>query len=112
MLPNRGPKRHHASPAIPDGEMSEFLASWFPGGSGLTASDFAVFAALLAAMTVLGRRAGAATTAADDYFLGGRRQSWILAGLALIAAEVSALTVIGVPATAFRGDWVFLQFFL
>jgi SSS family transporter len=92
--------------------MNEFLASWFPGGSGLTASDFAVFGALLAAMTALGWRAGAVTRTADEYFRGGRRLPWPAAALALVAAEISVLTVIGVPATAFRGDWVFLQFFL
>ena len=92
--------------------MNEFAASWFPGGSGLTASDFAVFGVLLAAMAALGWRAGAGTRTADEYFRGGRRQPWIAAALALVAAEVSALTIVGVPATAFRGDWTFLQFFL
>jgi Na+/proline symporter len=109
LLPNRGPKRHHASRSPSDG-MNELLASWFPGGSGLTASDFAVFAVILAAMTAVGARAGTGTL--DDYVRGGRRLPWPAAALALVAAEVSALTIIGVPATAFRGDWVFLQFFL
>ena len=92
--------------------MGELMTSWFPGGSGLTASDFIVFIALLAAMTALGWRVGERTATADDFFRGGRRLPWYAAALALVAAEVSALTIIGVPATAFRGDWTFLQFFL
>jgi SSS family transporter len=92
--------------------MNEFTTAWFPGGSGLTASDFAVFAALLAAMTFVGWGTGQATGTADEFFRGGRRMPWIAAALALVAAEVSSLTIIGVPATAFRGDWTYLQFFL
>ncbi|HEX4048004.1 MAG TPA: hypothetical protein VH309_09235 [Elusimicrobiota bacterium] len=86
--------------------------SWFPGGSGLTAADFAVFAALLAAMTALGWSVGEGVGSIDEFLRGGRRIPWLAAALALVAAEVSALTILGVPATAFRGDWTFLQFFL
>ncbi|MFI5348685.1 MAG: hypothetical protein ACHQ2Z_04005 [Elusimicrobiota bacterium] len=92
--------------------MGELLNSWFPGGSGLTASDFAVFMLLLGAMTAVGRRVGERTKTVDEFFRGGRRLPWLAAALALVAAEVSALTIIGVPATSFRGDWTFLQFFL
>ena len=92
--------------------MGELTTSWFPGGSGLTAADFAVFGAILAAMTALGWRIGERTATADEFFRGGRRLPWLAAALALVAAEVSVLTIIGVPATAFRGDWTFLQFFL
>ena len=92
--------------------MGELLTSWFPGGSGLTASDFLVFIALLGAMTALGWKAGERTSTPEEFHRGGRRLPWLAAALALVAAEVSALTIIGVPATAFRGDWTFLQFFL
>jgi solute:Na+ symporter, SSS family len=92
--------------------MGELATSWFPGGSGLTASDFLVFLALLGAMTALGWRAGERTASAEEFYRGGRRMPWLAAALALVAAEVSALTIIGLPATAFRGDWTFLQFFL
>lgn len=91
--------------------MGELLNAWFPGGSGLTWPDFAACAALLAAMIVLGRRAAGRTATAGDYFLAGRGEHWAAAGLALVAAEVSALTVLGVPAASFREDWSFLQFF-
>jgi SSS family solute:Na+ symporter len=95
-----------------DGKMGELTTTWFPGGSGLTAADFAVFLTLLAAMTALGWRIGEDTLSPGEFFRGGRRIPWLAAALGLVAAEVSALTIIGVPATAFRGDWTFLQFFL
>lgn len=92
--------------------MGELLTSWFPGGSGLTASDFAVFFLLLGAMTALGWREGGRVATTGEFYRAEGRLPWWAAALALVAAEVSALTVIGVPATAFRGDWTFLQFFL
>ncbi len=88
------------------------MSAWFPGGGGLTFSDYAVFVLLLGAMTALGWTAGRRVVDADGFFLGGRRLPWPAAGLALVAAEVSVLTVVGLPAAAFREDWTYLQFFL
>jgi SSS family transporter len=47
----------------------------------------------------------------NDYFLGSRKVPSIVACLSFVATEVSALTVIGVPATAFSENWEYLQFF-
>ncbi|MDE2490946.1 MAG: hypothetical protein KGM24_08860 [Elusimicrobia bacterium] len=92
--------------------MTALFASWFPGGSTLSPGDVLLFAAALGATVWLGRAAAARVASLDDYLLAGRRVPWPQAGLALVAAEVSALTVLGVSASAFRGDWTFLQFFL
>lgn len=46
-----------------------------------------------------------------DYFLGGRRIPSIVACLSFVATEVSALTIIGVPATSYSENWQYLQFF-
>lgn len=48
----------------------------------------------------------------NDFFLGGRKVPLIIACLSFVATEVSALTVIGVPATAFSENWEYLQFFV
>jgi SSS family solute:Na+ symporter len=48
----------------------------------------------------------------NDYFLGGRKIPSIIACLSFVAAEVSALTIIGVPAVAFSENWEYLQFFI
>jgi SSS family transporter len=91
--------------------MSDFLRAWFPGGSGLTASDDLTFVVLLGALVWIGRWAAAGVRTSEDFFLGGRRIPWTAGALALVASEVSALTVLGVPATAFRENWGYLQFF-
>lgn len=76
------------------------------------AAGWALCGVLLAAMAALGWRIGEDVASVDDYFLGGRRLPATAAALALVAAEVSALTVVGVPAFAFRADWTYLQLFL
>ncbi len=47
-----------------------------------------------------------------DYFIGGRKVPSIVACLSFVATEVSALTIIGVPATAYSENWQYLQFFI
>lgn len=47
----------------------------------------------------------------NDYFVGGRQVPSIIACLSFVATEVSALTIIGVPATAYSENWQYLQFF-
>jgi SSS family transporter len=47
-----------------------------------------------------------------DFFLGSRKIPPIVACLSSVATEVSALTIIGVPATAYSENWQYLQFFI
>jgi SSS family transporter len=47
-----------------------------------------------------------------DFFVGGRKVPSIVACLSFVATEVSALTIIGVPATAYSENWQYLQFFI
>src|SRR6187402_1179428 len=46
-----------------------------------------------------------------DYFLGSRNIPWWGIGLSIVAAETSALTIIGVPAMAYaeKGNMAFIQ---
>jgi SSS family transporter len=44
-----------------------------------------------------------------DYFLGSRNISWWGIGFSIVAAETSALTIIGVPAMAYGGNIAFIQ---
>src|ERR1019366_2372331 len=44
-----------------------------------------------------------------DYFLGSKNVPWWGIGLSIVAAETSALTIIGVPAMAYGGNIAFLQ---
>ena len=47
-----------------------------------------------------------------DFFLGSRKIPPIVACLSFVATEVSALTIVGVPATAYSENWQYLQFFI
>lgn len=73
--------------------------------------DYTILAAYFVVILGIGLWVGRREKTTEDYFLGGRRQHWLLAGLSIVAAEVSALTYIGVPADAFRGDWNYLQMY-
>src|SRR5512144_2900116 len=44
-----------------------------------------------------------------DYFLGSKNVPWWGIGLSIVAAETSALTIIGVPAMAYGGNIAFIQ---
>ncbi len=73
--------------------------------------DYAVLAVYFAITLALGFWFGRGERTTHEFFLGGRRQHWLLAGMSIIATEVSALTVIAVPADAFRTDWSYLQMY-
>jgi len=77
----------------------------------LTGVDGIVLFGYFALSVAIGLWFGRGERTTDDFFLGGRRQHWLLAGMSIVATEVSALTVIGVPADAFRGDWTYLQMY-
>lgn len=47
-----------------------------------------------------------------DFFLGSRKIPPVVACLSTVATEVSALTIIGVPAAAYSENWQYLQFFI
>ena len=48
----------------------------------------------------------------NDFFLGGRHVPWIVACLSFVATEISALTIVGFPATAYSENWEYVQFFI
>lgn len=63
----------------------------------------------MAAVTAFGTWIGRRGASVDDYFLGGRRIPWWAITACIVATETSTLTFIGVPGTAYTGDWRFLQ---
>lgn len=48
----------------------------------------------------------------NDFFLGRRRIPSFVACLSFVAAEISALTIVGFPATAYSENWEYVQFFI
>lgn len=82
-----------------------------PGVSRLTWPDYAVlFASLLLLLAIGGRFARQGDTA--QFFLARRHIPWWAAALSFLATEVSAVTIISVPATAYGENWEYAQFFV
>ncbi len=75
-------------------------------------ADWVVILAYLAGIIALGMWIGRDQRNTRDYFLGSRNVSWWVIGLSIVAAETSALTIIGVPAMAYGGDLAYLQMVL
>ncbi len=48
----------------------------------------------------------------QDFFLGGRRVPPVVACLSFVATEISALTIVGMPHTAFIENWRWIQFLI
>lgn len=74
--------------------------------------DYAVLAIYAGVVIGVGLWAGRRERDTHDYFLGGRRQHWLVACLSLLATEISALTFVSVPGGAFGGDCRYLQFYV
>jgi len=88
------------------------IASWFVGSTHLTGPDYLILIFLVVVMIVLGNILGSGEKDTQDFFLGRRRIPGWAACLSFVAAEVSALTIISVPATAYMENWEYAQFFI
>jgi SSS family solute:Na+ symporter len=82
------------------------------GRALVTASDCVVLAVLLAVMVGVGFYFRRRQTSTAEFFLGSRKVPGWAASLSFVATEVSAVTLISVPATAYRENWEYLQFFV
>jgi len=80
--------------------------------SGLTWPDYAVLFAVLAALLLIGGSFTREQRETSDFFLARRRIPWWAACLSFLATEISAVTIISVPATAYRENWEYGQFFI
>src|SRR5262245_6538177 len=72
-------------------------------------ADWLVILAYLTGIIALGVWFGKDQRNTRDYFLGSKNTPWWCIGFSIVAAETSALTIIGVPAIAFGGDIAFIQ---
>src|SRR5439155_18366077 len=72
-------------------------------------ADWIVIVAYLGGIIALGMWFGKDQRNTRDYFLGSRNIPWWGIGLSIVAAETSALTIIGVPAIAYGSNLVFIQ---
>src|SRR5256886_6252127 len=77
--------------------------------SYFSAGDWAIICLYLLGIIGLGLWFGRDQHNTRDYFLGSKTVPWWGIGLSIVAAETSALTIIGVPAMAYGGNIGFLQ---
>ena len=88
------------------------IQTFFSSGSSLTWQDYSVLSVILVLVIFVGFYSGREEKSTNDFFLGGRKIPWWAAGLAFVAAEISALTLIAVPAIAYMENWEYAQFFI
>jgi solute:Na+ symporter, SSS family len=78
----------------------------------LTWPDYLVVAAALTVLLAIGFRFGREQRDTSDFFLARRQVPWWAACLSFLATEISAVTIISVPATAYKENWEYFQFFV
>src|SRR5438874_780509 len=72
-------------------------------------ADWLIIAFYLIGIILFGLWVGKDQKNTRDYFLGSKNIPWWGIGLSIVAAETSALTIIGVPGIAYGGNLAFLQ---
>jgi solute:Na+ symporter, SSS family len=78
----------------------------------LTWPDYAVLAGALALLLGIGVYFTRAQHDTVDFFLARRRVPWWAVCLSFLATEISAVTIISVPATAYAENWEYAQYFV
>ena len=69
---------------------------------GFALLDYLVVIGYLCAIAAFGSSFYRRKTTAEEYFLGGRSMSWLPAGISIIAADLSAITIMGTPAWNYK----------
>src|SRR2546422_7303282 len=81
-------------------------------GGALTWPDYAILFVALAGLLLVGGAFTREQRDTSDFFLARRRIPWWAACLSFLATEISAVTIISVPATAYSENWEYVQFFV
>ena len=71
--------------------------------------DFSVLGLYLLAMIGVGVFFSFRNKSSDDFFRGGQRVPWFVAGLSIFATMLSSITFIAIPAKAYATDWVYFM---
>ncbi len=76
-------------------------------GSTFGAVDFLAIGLYLAILVGVGVFFSFRNKDSDDFFRGGRRVPWLVAGMSIFATMLSSITFIAIPAKAFATDWTY-----
>jgi SSS family transporter len=71
--------------------------------------DFAAIFIYLSAMIGVGVFFSFRNKNTDDFFRGGQRVPWFVAGLSIFATMLSSITFVAIPAKAYATDWVYFM---
>ncbi len=71
---------------------------------GFSALDYAAVFVYLVAIAAIGSTFYRKNSTAKEFFLGGRSMSWIPTGISLVAADLSAISVMGAPAWSYKNN--------
>lgn len=74
----------------------------------LSSADFAVLAAYLLTLVLIGVYFSRRERTTSDFFLAGRRVPWWAAGISIFATQTSAITFMAIPAKVYATDWTYL----
>ena len=88
------------------------MPRWFSGTSSLSWPDYGILCLSLACLIAIGVHFTSQQRDTADFFLARRRVPWWAACLSFLATEISAVTIISVPATAYSENWEYFQFFV
>ncbi len=71
---------------------------------GFSALDYFAVLVYLVVIALIGSTFYKRNSTAKEFFLGGRSMSWIPTGISLVAADLSAISVMGAPAWSFKNN--------
>lgn len=71
---------------------------------GLATADYVAVVLYLIAIAIFGSSFYRRNSSAREYFLGSRSISWLPAGISIIAADLSAISVMGAPAWSYKNN--------
>jgi SSS family transporter len=74
----------------------------------LSVADYITLSVYLVAMAILGGSFYQKRSTAREYFLGGRSMGWLPIGISIVAADLSAISVMGSPAWAYKHNLTLL----
>lgn len=80
--------------------------------SHLNPLSYLILSLSVVVLFAIGYWVGREENSTQSFFLGNRKIPMWAACLSFVATEVSAVTIISVPATAYRENWEYLQFFV